>query len=90
MDKSISVETDQKPLVPLLSTATLDQLPSTIQRFKMGLTTFHFEEVNDVPGKMNITNALSRVQARSQAMKLTIDEDENHPHIGSLISSLPA
>ena len=39
---------------------------------------------------MYIANVLSTVQTQSQVMKLTIDNDENHPHIGSLISSLPA
>jgi len=35
--KSIYVETDHKPLVPLLSTHSLDQLPPRIQRFWMRL-----------------------------------------------------
>ena len=57
----------------------------------MWLMTFHFKEIKDVPGKkMHIADTLSTVQTRSQAMKLTIDDDENHLHIGSVISSLPA
>ena len=35
---------------------------------------------------MYIADALSRLQARSQTMKSTIDEGEMHAHIGSVIS----
>ena len=87
VDKSIIAETDYKPLVPVMTTPTLDQLPSTIQRFKMWLMTFNFKDVLE---KMYIANVHSTVQTQSQALKLTIDDDENHPHIGSVISLLPA
>ena len=91
MDKSISIKTNHKPPVPVLSTPTLDQLPSRIQRFKMRLMTFHFKEITDVRRKkMYIVVALWTVQTQSQAMKLTILDDENHSHIGSVISSLRA
>ena len=64
--KSISVETDHKPLVPLLSTHTLDQLPPRIQRFRMRLMRFHFKEIKHVSGKkMYIADALSRLQTRN-------------------------
>ena len=87
MGKSISVETYHKPLVPLLTTHTLDELPPRIQRFSMRLMRFHFKEIKYVPGKrMYIADALSRLQARSQ----TIDDDKIHAHIASVISSLPA
>ena len=73
VDKSSSVKTNHKPLVPVLSTPTLDQLPGRIQRFKMGHMTFHFEEIKDVlEKKMYIADVLSTVQTWSQAMKLTI------------------
>ena len=39
--KSIYKETDHKPLVPLLSTHSLDQLPPRIQRFRMRPMRFH-------------------------------------------------
>ena len=89
--KSISGETDHKPLVPLLSTHTLDQLPPRIQRFRMRLMRFHFKEIKHVPGKkLYIADALSRLQTRNQTVKSTIDDDEMHAHIGSVILSLPA
>ncbi|XP_068729020.1 uncharacterized protein [Montipora capricornis] len=89
--KSISGETDHKPLVPLLSTHTLDQLPPRIQRFRMRLMRFHFKEIKHIPGKkLYIADALSRLQTRIQTVKSTIDDDKMHAHIGSVISSLPA
>ena len=39
---------------------------------------------------MYIADALSRLQTRNQTVKSTIDDDEMHAHIGSVISSLPA
>ena len=49
------------------------------------------KEIKHVPGKkMYIADALSRLQTRKQTVKSTIDDDEVHAHIGSVISSLPA
>ena len=49
--KSIVAETDHKPLVPLLTTRTLDDIPPRVQRLRMLLMRFQFKEVNHVPGK---------------------------------------
>ena len=49
--KSIIAETDHKPLVPLLTTRTLDEVPPRVQRLRMRLIRCHFKEVNHVPGK---------------------------------------
>ena len=87
---SIYVETDHQPLVPLLTTHTLDQLPPLIQRFRMRMMRFHFTEVAHVPGKkMYIADALSRLQTPGQAVT-TIDDEEMKAHVASVISSLPA
>ena len=54
------VETDHKPLVPLLSTKLIDELPIRIQRFRMRLMRFDFK-ICHVPGKYLYTaDALSR------------------------------
>ena len=39
---SFHVETDHKPLVPLLSTKNLEELPLRVQRFRMRLMRFDF------------------------------------------------
>ena len=87
--KSICIETDHKPLVPLLSTHTLDQLPP--RRFRMRLMRFHLKEIKHVLGKqMYIANALSRLQTQSQETQPTIQDDEMTAHVASVITSLPA
>ena len=89
--KSIYVETDHKPLVPLLSTHSLDQLPPRIQRFRMKLMRFHFKEISHVPGqKMYIAYALSRLQDQHADPQPTITDDEMTAHVASVITGLPA
>ena len=54
------IHTDHKPLVPLLSTKGLDELPLRIQRFKMRLMRYSYDIIW-VPGKLLSTaDALSR------------------------------
>ena len=88
--KSIYVETDHKPLVPLLSKHSLDQLPPRIQRFRMRLMRFHFKGISHVSGKkMYIADALSRLQAQHAVPQPTIADDDMTAHIGSVITGLP-
>jgi len=47
---SFHVETDHKPLVPLLSSKNLDELPPRIQRLRMRLMKFTYT-ISHVPGK---------------------------------------
>ena len=44
------IETDHKPLVPLLSTKNLDDLPARVQRFRMRMMRFTYT-ISHVPGK---------------------------------------
>ena len=75
--KSIIAETDHKPLVPLLTTRTLDEVPPRVQQLRMHLMRFHFKEVNHVPGKeMYIADALSRMQAENSNRMATVPEEE--------------
>lgn len=54
------LETDHNPLVPLLSTKALDELPPRVLRFRLRLLRFNFDIVH-VPGKCLITaDTLSR------------------------------
>jgi len=54
MGLKFHVQTDHKPLVPLLSTKRLDELPLRVQRFRMRLMRFQFS-ISHVPGKSLIT-----------------------------------
>ena len=49
--KSITIETDHKPLVPLLMKHTIDKLPLRLQRCKMRQMRFNIKDVNHMLGK---------------------------------------
>ena len=58
--KEFLVETDHKPLVPLLGQKGLDKLPPRIQRFRMRLLRFQYSIVH-IPGKdFHTADALCR------------------------------
>ena len=60
LGKQFTVETDHKPLVPLLSSKQLDCLPPRILRFRLCLMRYHFA-INHVLGKLMYTaDTLSR------------------------------
>ena len=60
LGKTFHINTDHKPLVPLLSTKSLEELPVRIQRFKMRLMRYSFT-ISHVPGKSLVTaDTLSR------------------------------
>jgi len=89
--KSIYVETDLKPLVPLLSTHSVDQPPPRSRRYRMRLMKFHFKEISHVPGKnMYIADPLPRLQPRHADPQPTIANDEMTAHVVSVITGLPA
>ena len=57
---NFSIETNHKPLVPLLSFKTLDQVPIRVERFCLRSMRFDFEIIG-VPGKeFHTADALSR------------------------------
>ena len=58
--KTITLETDHKPLVPLLSHKNLDSLPPRILRFRLRLMRFDYE-IKHVPGK-SLHNAVARTK----------------------------
>ena len=64
--KFFSVETDHKPLVPLLSTKHLDTLSPRVLRFRLCLDRFHFS-IQHIPGKhMYTSDTLSRAPLPNQ------------------------
>ncbi|XP_012941059.1 uncharacterized protein LOC106012495 [Aplysia californica] len=90
LGKQYTLETDQKPLVPLLSAKELHKMPSRIQRFRMRLMRFS-PNVLHVLGKHQITaDALSRAPTNlpSDAESLFVDEVADFAQ--QAIDSLPA
>ena len=86
-----SIETDHKPLVPLLSTKLIDELPVCIQRYRMRLMRFDFS-IKHVPGKQLFTaDHLSRSpipQGDSSADKKL--RDDVRVYVNSIMLHLPA
>ncbi|KAL7881030.1 hypothetical protein SRHO_G00032840 [Serrasalmus rhombeus] len=85
------LETDHKPLVPLLSTKALDELPPRVLRFRLRLLRFSFDIVH-VPGKSLITaDTLSRAPIQHT---FTAEEKENEAEVkvflDAVTQSLPA
>ena len=88
--KSIVAETDHKPLVPLLTSRTLDDIPPRVHRLRTRLMRFQFKEVNHVPGKeLYIADALSRMQTNNPDRKPTVPEEEMNIYINSILDTIP-
>ena len=88
--KTITLETDHKPLVPLLSHKHLDSLPPRVVRFRLRLMRFDYI-IKHVPGKsLHTADTLSRAP-----LKVTADSDELLEiqevefYISTVISTLP-
>ncbi len=90
LGKWVLIETDHKPLVPLLNTKHLDNLPPRILRFRLRLARFSYT-MEHVPGKLLYTaDALSRAPIAT-----TLDEDRSFQQemehwVHTIVQSLPA
>ena len=92
LGKPIVGETDHKPLLPMLMTHCLDQLPPRIQRIRMRLMRFNIQEMIHVPGKnMYTSDTLSRMMMKETTSKETSHSDENETEafVCSIIDALP-
>lgn len=84
------IETDHKPLVPLLGTKDLDQLPARVQRFRMRLMWFNYDIVH-VPGKELYTaDTLSRAPCNGPSDADVAFQEETTAFVNFVQSSLPA
>ena len=85
-----TVETDHKPLVPLLGTKALDELPPRVLCFRLRLMRYQFNIVH-VPGKNLITAfALSRAPADVSSVADSALEQEVDAFMAAVTDSLPA
>ena len=91
LGKHIALETDHKPLVPLLGIKDLDQLPPCILRFRLRLDRFSFD-ITHVPGKELYTaDTLSRVPLHCEiSADITELQELAELCIAHIISHLPA
>ena len=92
LGKHISIETDHKPLVPLLGSKHLDNLPPRLLRFRLRLMRFSYS-IQHVPGKLLYTaDTLSRAPLRENDIDLqTLEkQSEVESSIATITSHLPA
>ena len=91
LGKNISLETDHKPLVPLLGNKNLDQLPPRILRFRLHLDRFSFD-IQHVPGKELYTaDTLSRAPVQCKISIGSVELQElAELCVAHVISNLPA
>ena len=88
LGKQIVLETDHKPLVPLLSRKDLASLPPRILRFRLHLARFQYE-IMHVPGKFLYTaDTLSRAPIYS--VSVGGEEKGMEASVAAVVSSLPA
>ena len=87
---SFHIQTDHKPLVPLLSTKLLDELPIRVQRFRMRLMRYDFT-ISHIPGKDLVTaDTLSRAPvAEGTSLDQSLQEEVN-AYVQLTLESLPA
>ena len=85
-----TLETDHKPLVPLLTTTDLSKMPPRILRFCLRMMRYN-PEVLHVPGKCQISaDALSRAPVSSPNMSDIKLIEEVEAFAGSKMDQLPA
>ena len=88
--KEIVLETDHKPLVPLLRKKSLDLLPPQVLRFRLRLTRFQYT-IHHVPGKTLYTaDTLSRAPSTKPSSLISRHSTEVEQFIQSVIAALPA
>ena len=85
-----TVETDHKPLVPLLGTKALDELPPRVLRFRLRLMRYQFNIVL-IPGKNLITaDALSQAPADVSSVADSALESAVDAFMAAVTDGLPA
>ena len=89
--KTITLETDHKPLVLLLSHKHLDSLPPQVLRFCLRLMRFDYVILH-VPGKcLHSTNTLSRAPLKSTAYHNDQEQAEDIKfHVRAVVTAIPA
>ena len=90
LGKHISIETDHKPLVPILGSKHLDNLPPRVLCFRLRLMRFS-DSITHVAGKLLYTaDALSRAPLREDNPENSDKQAEVESFIATIIASLPA
>ena len=87
--KHFTIETNHKPLIPLLSTKHLDSLPPRILRFRLRMTRYDYS-IEHKPGKLLFTaDTLSRAPCSTATADNSIPDSEIELFVDTLTSSTP-
>ena len=90
LGKKIVIETDHKPLVPLLSNKRLESLPPRILRFRLRLSRYDYA-IEHVPGKLLYTaDTLSRSPVSSAELRELSLQEEAELFAAVAVANLPA
>ena len=90
LGKDIQLETDHKPLVPLLGKTNLDCLPPRVLRFRLRLMRFSYT-ISHVPGKHLYTaDTLSRAPVSVPETTHELENNYTECFVNNIVSSLPA
>ena len=90
LGKEFSIESDHKPLIPLLGSKNLDNLPPRILRFRLRLAKFDYT-IHHVPGKELYTaDTLSRAPTGGTKEGDAELQAEVEAYVNSVVKSLPA
>ena len=88
LGKNILLETDHKPLVPLLGSKSLDTLPPRVLRFRIHLIRFQYS-ISHVPGKtFYIPDTLSRAPLNTPDANGV--EKDTETFMQAVIAGIPA
>ena len=90
LGRQFHIESDHKPLIPLLNSKHLDTLPPRVLRFRLRMATFDYT-VQHVPGKLLYTaDTLSRAPNSESGEGCLLLQKEVETFISSVTSTLPA
>ena len=82
--------TDHKPLLPLLTSKSLDELPVRIQRYRMRLMRFQYQ-VTHIPGSdLKIADALSRAPLPEITQTDKQLQQDADAYVAQVVQGLPA
>ena len=89
LGKKFAIETDHKPLIPLLGNKSLHSLPPRILHFRLRLARFDYV-ISHVPGKLLVTaDTLSRAPLPSVDTQTSLQEEADYL-MEACIAALPA
>ena len=88
--KDITLETDHKPLVPLLGKTNLDCLPPRVLRFRIRLMRFSYT-ITHIPGKQLYTaDTLSRAPVATPDSTHLAEDSHTERFVANVVLLLPA